>query len=356
MNEVNLLLIYKGHSGAISSVMVMSDNRTIVSGSHDKTIRTWNMDTHECTGILEGHETRINCLDVTPDRTLCISGSQDGSIRLWDLYSGTDNKVLENSGEEVTALAVTKDSRFALSGHKDGSMILWGLNSGTCIKVLRSHPSTSHMDRNNWLIRSSNKEFAFHDYNINLDFGETFDWKLFRFYGHAAQVNSIAFSPNGLYAVSGSNDSTVRLWDLRRGKCTWIFGGKRGNYYGDFESVFIYKNRWVIAGGCGSVHRWRFSRKVFGAFAWWTIGEQSRTVIDSVDDGVRSLAWIPGKNRMAVACRWKPDVYLFKCKNGKKIKQIAHCENPIASIAISPDGKKLIVGQENGDLSIWEIK
>ena len=35
--------------------------------------------------------------------------------------------------------------------------------------------------------------------------------------GHQDQVLSVAFSPDGLRAVSGSNDKTVRIWDLRRG-------------------------------------------------------------------------------------------------------------------------------------------
>ena len=31
--------------------------------------------------------------------------------------------------------------------------------------------------------------------------------------GHTSSVNSVAFSPNGLCIVSGSQDSTIRIWD-----------------------------------------------------------------------------------------------------------------------------------------------
>jgi WD40 repeat protein len=35
--------------------------------------------------------------------------------------------------------------------------------------------------------------------------------------GHSSQVNSVAFSPDGLQVVSGSNDKTIRIWNVKRG-------------------------------------------------------------------------------------------------------------------------------------------
>ncbi|MDD5169491.1 MAG: caspase family protein, partial [Syntrophales bacterium] len=49
-----------------------------------------------------------------------------------------------------------------------------------------------------------------------------------RFIGHASDVNSVTFSPDGKYALSGSWDKTMRLWDLSTGKNLKTFTGHTG--------------------------------------------------------------------------------------------------------------------------------
>jgi WD40 repeat protein len=47
------------------------------------------------------------------------------------------------------------------------------------------------------------------------------------FKGHKGDVNSVSFSPDGRYALSGSLDTTCKLWDVETGRCVRTFEGHK---------------------------------------------------------------------------------------------------------------------------------
>jgi WD40 repeat protein len=73
----------QGHTDWVRSVCAAGNK--IISGSRDKTIRVWDMDTGECLRTLQGHTSSVYGLC-----TLCtvgnkiISASEDKTIRIWD--------------------------------------------------------------------------------------------------------------------------------------------------------------------------------------------------------------------------------------------------------------------------------
>src|SRR5258706_15232019 len=85
----------EGHSGLIHSVLVTPNGRLIVSGSADKTIRVWQLDSGRLLHTLEGHTASITSLAVTPDGRSIVSGSLDKTIRVWDINSGILERILK---------------------------------------------------------------------------------------------------------------------------------------------------------------------------------------------------------------------------------------------------------------------
>jgi len=96
--------------------------------------------------------------------------------------------------------------------------------------------------------------------------------ELRRFKGHTGEVRSVAFSPDGRHALSGSNDNTLRLWEVASGKELRRF---KGHTKGVTEIVFSPDGRTALSGSAdGPLSMWNVERgELLAQFASFRDGE-----------------------------------------------------------------------------------
>ena len=81
-----LINTLEGHTDWIYSVAISPDNTKIVSGSLDRSIRVWNIESGNLINTLEGHTYWVISVAINPDNKKIVSRSYDNTIKIWDIY------------------------------------------------------------------------------------------------------------------------------------------------------------------------------------------------------------------------------------------------------------------------------
>ena len=114
-----------GHSEEINAAAFSPDGATLASGSHDTTIRLWDLATQQEIATLTGHTSSVHSLAFSPDGRTLASGGNDGTLRLWNLVLNQQVAVLEGHDSFIWKIAFSPDGQTLASTSADGTVRLW---------------------------------------------------------------------------------------------------------------------------------------------------------------------------------------------------------------------------------------
>jgi WD40 repeat protein len=69
----------------VTALALSADGRRAISGSLDRTVRLWGVDTGEELYRFTGHTDVVGGVALSPDGRLALSGGADATVRLWGL-------------------------------------------------------------------------------------------------------------------------------------------------------------------------------------------------------------------------------------------------------------------------------
>jgi WD40 repeat protein len=82
-SAIKYLATLEGHTEGATAIDFSPDGRSALSGSWDKTLRLWDLETQQCRAILTGHTEGVAAVGFSPDGQRALSGIWDKTLRLW---------------------------------------------------------------------------------------------------------------------------------------------------------------------------------------------------------------------------------------------------------------------------------
>ncbi|MFN6274728.1 MAG: NACHT and WD repeat domain-containing protein, partial [Microcystis sp.] len=119
-----------GHNDGVWSVSFSPDGKTLATGSEDKTIKLWNVETGEEIRTLKGHNGHVYSASFSSDGKTLASGSEDTTIKLWNLETGQEIRTLTGHNETVNSVSFSPDGKTLATGSGDNTIKLWDVETG----------------------------------------------------------------------------------------------------------------------------------------------------------------------------------------------------------------------------------
>lgn len=230
VTSASLIDSVSAHEGAIWSLQVHPDGRSVVTGSADKTAKFWDfkivqeqvLGTTRTTPKLKLVQSKILkvsddilSLKFSPDAKLLAVALLDSTVKVF--FTDSLKLYLNLYGHKLPVLSmdISYDSKLIVTSSADKNVRIWGLDFGDCHKALFAHqdsilqvgfvPHNSDGNGHNFFSTSKDRTIKYWD-------ADKFE-QIQRINGHHGEIWALAVGHSGNFIVSASHDKSIRVWD-----------------------------------------------------------------------------------------------------------------------------------------------
>jgi WD40 repeat protein len=291
--SVEAIHIFQGHSDSVESVAFSPDGNKALSGSYDRTMKLWNVETGTLEETFQEHTDFIMSVAfASDDGSDVLSGSADGTFKYWRNGNKTITFALEEPIGLVHSIAFSPDGNYALlSGSRHNTTKLWDIKTG----LESITPPT-----------------------------------------HQAWVHLVAFSPDGNKALSASDDGIIKVWNVKTGEVMHSFS----NTDRIWAAAFVpNRNQLLFGGNDGSIRVLDVAGKEIRTLKGHTGRIYSVAVADS----------------QVLSGGHDGSMKLWNLDTGQELSSFQGHSDIVSSIVFSPNGYYALSGSYDKTLKLWGI-
>jgi WD40 repeat protein len=301
------------HNGPVSGVAFRKDSQHLLTCGADLIIKLWKIEKEEAKEVqnYRGHRDWVTSANFSKDGAFVVSSSVDRTVKIWEITSRDIPYLPEHTGS-VDSIVFSQDGTKIISGGSDKAIKIWDRATGRELATMR---------------------------------------------GHTLQLSGLAPSPDGKTLFSAGFDRSIRLWDLVAMKEIPRSTSQQQNWVGMMRAPLLLSmppdgktlNAWVPA-----------DERSTNIVAFDLEGNERGQIVDQ-NRNVRSLCFsVDGKRAATGATNGTVRVWDLEKRatipaSGGDWKFWGDMVQ-VADLALTPDGSKIVVTSEKGDIKIATVE
>ncbi|PSN63464.1 WD40 repeat-like protein [Corynespora cassiicola Philippines] len=227
----SLLDKISAHEGAVWSLQVHPDGKSLVTGSADKSVKFWTFDIvqEEIPGtkrtmpkleLVQSRVLKVNddvlSIQFSPDSRLLAVATLDNTVKVFFVDSLKLFLNLYGHKLPVLSISISSDSKLIATSSADKNVRIWGLDFGDCHKALFGHedsimqisfiPHPVEQDEKH-IFFSASKDRVVKSWD-----GDKFE-QIQKLKGHHGEIWAMTVSKTGDFVVTASHDKSIRIWN-----------------------------------------------------------------------------------------------------------------------------------------------
>lgn len=361
MNEL------RTHMLPLTNCAFNKNGTKFITGSYDRTCKIWDTATGVELASLSGHQNVVYAITFNnPYGDRICTGSFDRSAKIWDVNNGRCLHTYVGHTKEIVCVAFSPNSSYLCSGSTDGTARCYDTNTGACIGVLAAHTAevisvgwsgegggaegghlimTGSFDHSVriWDVRMLNGDFIHQESSSNARPSTAAASRgcVRVLKGHTGEISACSFDFTSQLCVSGSIDTSVKVWDIASARCVHTLMGHSDEV---MDVSFNLVGTKIVSASSDK------TATVFDVMTGRTLCK-----LTGHEEEISKCIFNPRGNTILTASADKT-AKLWDSETGECLQTLEGHTDDIFSCAFNYEGDTIITGSKDNTCRLWKIE